>query len=56
MAELGAVHMRWTDPAMWAGSPRWVDFFSTFILSLLSHFNQKVCFDAEKRLFWSGSF
>ena len=34
-----------------AGSPGWDDFYPTFIWNLLSQFNQKVYYVAEKRLF-----
>ena len=35
--DLGAVHMRWAGPAMWAGSARWGDFHPSFIWNFLSH-------------------
>ena len=40
---LGAIHM--DSPAGWAGSPRRDGFYPTFIWNLLSHFNQKDCFN-----------
>ena len=40
---LGAIHMN--SPAGWAGSPRRDGFYPTFIWNLLSHFNQKDCFN-----------
>ena len=32
----------WTGPVRWTSSPRWDDFYPTFIWNLLSWFNQKV--------------
>ena len=43
--------MSWAGPARWAGSPRWDDFYPTFIWNLLSHFTQKACYVAGKKLF-----
>ena len=52
---LGAVHdVSWT--ARLAGSLSWTDFYPPFIWNLLSHFKQKVCYVAGKRLFWSRNF
>ena len=34
-----------------ASSPRWDDFYTTFIWNLISQFNQKVFYAAGKRLF-----
>ena len=48
--------MRWTCPARWAGSPMWDDLYPTFIWNLLTHLNQKVCYVAGKRSFWSRIF
>ena len=42
---------RWIGPVRRASSPRWDDFYPMFIWSLLSQFNQKVCYVAGKRLF-----
>ena len=42
---------RWAGPVKRTGSPRWDDFYPTFTWNLLSQFNQKVCYVAEKRLF-----
>ena len=46
--QLGAVHMRWADSAGWTVSPKWDDFYPTFIQNLLPYFNQKVCYVAGK--------
>ena len=42
---------KWAGPVRRAGSPRWDNFYLTFIWNLLSQFNQKVCSVAGKRLF-----
>ena len=47
--------MRWAGPSRWAGSPSWGDFYPTS-MHTLSHFNEKVCHVAGKRLFWFPSF
>ena len=43
--------MRWAGPARRSGSPRWDDFYPTFIWNILFRFNQKVCYVAGERLF-----
>ena len=41
---------RWGGPVGRAGTPKWHDFYPTFIWNLLSQFNQKVCY-VDWRLF-----
>ena len=48
---LGLFIRKWTGLVRRASSPRWDDFYSTFIWNLLSQFNQNVCYVARKRLF-----
>ena len=56
---LGAVRMRWTGPARGDGSPKWDDFYPTFIWNFLSRVKkfvvslEKDCFDL---VVLSGSF
>ena len=56
VSHLRAVHLKWPGLARWTGSPRWADFYRTFIWYLLPHFSQKVPYVAGKSLLWSGSF
>ena len=37
LVNLGGVHMRWADPASWAGSARWGDFHLAFIWNFLPY-------------------